>query len=252
MIAADLVSRIMQIVLINLVLSGDNAVVIGMAAYPLGRHERRVAIVVGGGAAILLRIALTWSAAVLLEIPALRAVGGLVLLWVGFRLLEVSEAAEEHKQATTLLGAIGTILLADVIMSLDNVLGVAAVSHGEVILLAFGLIVSMAVLMVAGGLIAELIDRLWWLAYLGAALIAWTGSDMIQDDIVVAQVLTLPDVGRVALDAVVAVALVVVAHRVHRQTAPPSSCHSELASDLGRAHVIPSLRGISAARCHPE
>src|SRR5262249_56318380 len=92
-----------------------------------------------------------------------------VLLWVGFRLLEVSEAAEEHKQATTLLGAIGTILLADVIMSLDNVLGVAAVSHGEVILLAFGLIVSMAVLMVAGGLIAELIDRLWWLAYLGAA-----------------------------------------------------------------------------------
>src|SRR5262249_62254904 len=102
-----------------------------------------------------------------------------VLLWVGFRLVEVSEAAEEHKQATTLLGAIGTILLADLIMSLDNVLGVAAVSHGEVILLAFGLIVSMAVLMVAGGLIAELIDRLWWLAYLGAAGSARAGPGTI-------------------------------------------------------------------------
>ncbi len=223
LISADLVARVVQIILVNLVLSGDNAVVIGMAAHPLPRVQRRMAIVIGGAAAIALRIGLTAGAAWLLQVPALRAVGGLVLLWVGFRLLEQNEDASNHKKgATTLAGAIGTILVADLIMSLDNVLGVAAIAGRDVALLAFGLIVSMAILMVAGGIFAELIDRLWWLAYVGAGVIAWTGSDMVQDDGVVMQVLNLPDLGRALVDAVVAVLLVVIAHRVHRVSRAPA------------------------------
>src|SRR6266850_1530609 len=140
-ITTELISRVLQIILIDLVLSGDNAVVIGMAARPLPRRQRRLAIVFGGGAAIVLRIALTAGAALLLGLPALKAIGGLLLLWIAVRLLEPVGAPDEAKSATTLAGAIGTILLADFIMSLDNVLGVAAASRADVLLLIFGLLV---------------------------------------------------------------------------------------------------------------
>ena len=222
MISADLVSRVLQIILIDLVLSGDNAVVTGMAAHPLPRKQRRVAILVGGGAAIVLRITLTSVAAMLLGLPALKAVGGLVLLWIAFKLLEENEPGGGTKQDTTLFGAIGTILLADFIMSLDNVLGVAAASHGDVVLLIFGLVFSMAILMVGGSVFAELVDRLWWLAYLGAAVIAWTGIDMLQEDALVLPFVALPDLARVLVDAVGAAVLVVVAHRAHGRTLAPT------------------------------
>jgi YjbE family integral membrane protein len=222
MIAADFVSRIVQIFVINLALSGDNAVVIGMAARPLEHRQRRIAIAVGGATAVLLRIGLTWGAAQLLSLPALRLVGGAVLLWVAFRLLEENEQTGLQREATTLLGAIGTILAADLIMSLDNVLGVAAASRGDVTLLAFGLLLSMAVLMAAGGLFAGLMDRLWWLAYVGAGVIAWTAADMMQDDVIAGQWLALPDAGQIAVNALVAISVVAIGHRVHRHSADRS------------------------------
>lgn len=212
----ELIPRILQIVLIDLVLSGDNAVVIGMAAHPLPHKQRRFAIVFGGAAAIVLRITLTTVAALLLGLPGLRAVGGLVLLWIAFRLLEQNEPDDGPKVASSVMGAIGTILLADFIMSLDNILGVAAASHGDVLLLGFGLLLSMAILMVGGSIFAELIDRLWWLAYLGAAVIAWTGADLAQDDAWVAQLFILPDVVRWIVNGLVVVAVVAIAHTVHR------------------------------------
>jgi YjbE family integral membrane protein len=214
---AELVSRVLQIIVIDLVLSGDNAVVIGMAAHPLPRRQRMYAIAIGGAAAIALRVGLTYVAALLLLVPALRAVGGVLLLWIGFKLLEQEEAAEGGgKVASTLLGAIGTILLADLIMSLDNVLGVAAASHGDLILLGFGLVVSMAILMVGGGVFAELIDRMWWLAYLGAAVIVWTAADMVQDDAMIAQWVALPDLARWTVDLLVTIGVLIIAHHVHR------------------------------------
>jgi YjbE family integral membrane protein len=232
-LSGELVPRILQIVLIDLVLSGDNAVVIGMAAHPLPRGQRRLAIILGGGAAIALRITLTSVAALLLGFPALKAVGGLLLLWIAFRLLEQEggDGAEGVKAASTLGGAIGTILLADFIMSLDNVLGVAAASHGDLVLLIFGLVLSMAILMVGGSIFAELIDRLWWLAYAGAVVIAWTGADMFQEDSLVAQVVQLPDIGRIALDALVALCVVALAHAVHRRGVSLSRLRTERISE---------------------
>jgi YjbE family integral membrane protein len=213
-----LISRIVQIILIDLVLSADNAVVIGMAAHPLPPRQRRLAIVFGGGVAVVLRVVLTGVAAMLLGFPALKAIGGILLLGIAFKLLErEDETRDGVRAASTLRGAIATILVADVVMSLDNVLGVAAASNGDIALLIFGLLVSMAIVMLGGGLFADLIDRLWWLAYVGAAVIAWTGSEMIQEDALVAGLAALPIFLEIAVNVLVTVAVVGLAHAVHRR-----------------------------------
>jgi YjbE family integral membrane protein len=176
-------SSILKIVIIDLVLSGDNAVVIGMAAHRLEPSQRKKAILIGGGAAIILRITLTAVAALLLRLSGLQIVGGLLLVWIGFKLLNEEEKAHDNlKVATSMKDAILTILIADFVMSLDNVLGVAGASEGNLGLLLFGLILSMAVLMFMGSLVAKLINRFWWLAYVGSAVIAWTGAAMIFED----------------------------------------------------------------------
>ena len=213
-----MLSRVIQIILINLVLSADNAVVIGMAAHPLPARQRRLAIMFGGGVAVLLRVVLTGVAAWLLGLPAVKAVGGVLLLGIAFKLLQRDEKSSgDVGVASTLREAITTILIADVVMSLDNVLGVAAASGGDIPLLLFGLLVSMAIVMVGGGFFATLIDRLWWLAYLGAAVIAWTGSAMLQEDAFVAGLAALPLAVEVAMNVVVTVAIVGLAHVVHRR-----------------------------------
>lgn len=216
-VSGELISRIVQIILIDLVLSADNAVVIGMAAQPLPPRQRRLAILFGGGAAVVLRVLLTGAAAWLLGLPALKAIGGVLLLWIAFQLLAPEHDTKDVKTASTLRAAITTILIADVIMSLDNVLGVAAASGGDIALLVFGLVVSMAIVMFGGGLIADLIDRLWWLAYVGAAVIAWTGSEMLQEDAIVMGLASLPFPVTIAVNALVTVAVVGLAHLVHRR-----------------------------------
>jgi YjbE family integral membrane protein len=175
--------QVLRIVIIDLVLSGDNAVVIGMAAHRLEPRQRKAAILIGGGSAIVLRILLTAIAAFLLHLKGLQLLGGLLLLGIGWKLLRQEEA--DHggvKAAASMSGAIGTILVADFIMSLDNVLGVAGASEGNLALLIFGLILSMAILMFMGNLVADLINKAWWLAYVGSGVIAWTGAAMIFED----------------------------------------------------------------------
>jgi len=220
-VSGELITRIVQIVLIDLVLSADNAVVIGMAAHPLPPSQRRMAILFGGGVAIGLRVLLTGIAALLLGLPALKAIGGVLLLWIAYRLLERDDEAQNStKTASTLRAAIATILVADVVMSLDNVLGVAAASSGDIPLLIFGLLVSMAIVMLGGGLFADLIDRLWWLAYLGAAVIAWTGAEMIQEDALVlglAGLESVPVSVEIGMNVLVTVLVVGLAHFVHRR-----------------------------------
>jgi YjbE family integral membrane protein len=172
-----------RIIIINLILSGDNAVVIGMAAHRLPLQQRRMAILFGGIVAMILRAILTAVAALLLEISGLQVVGGVLLIWIAFKLLkEEEESGEGLKVALTMREAIVTILIADLIMSLDNVIAVAAASEGNLMLLLFGLVLSMAIVMWMGSLVASLINRFWWLSYLGAAVIAWTGAVMIFED----------------------------------------------------------------------
>jgi len=212
-------SQIFRIILIDLALSGDNAIVIGMAAHRLPPRERRIAIVVGGTAAIVLRIALTAVAALLLRLQGLHLVGGLLLIWIGFRLLEVEEETHEGiKVAATMSGAIATILVADFIMSLDNVLGVAGASEGDMRLLLFGLAFSMVILMFMGNLVAELMNKLWWLAYVGSGVIAWTGAAMIFEDAVVRRYVVVEGLVLHAVVIGITAATLLAAHRWHRTT----------------------------------
>jgi len=184
----DSVLRFLSITLIDLALSGDNAIVIGMAAASLVREKRKWAIVFGGGLAILLRILLTTTATLLMQIPLLSAIGGCVLFWVAWKLLrlDVSEAEREEeqraKQAKNFRQAIILILTADFMMSLDNVIAVAGTAHGNIVLLIFGLLLSMPLLMTTGGAISLLIDRFKWLVFLGAAVIVFAGTRMIFED----------------------------------------------------------------------
>jgi YjbE family integral membrane protein len=209
---------LIRIVIIDLVLSGDNAVVIGMAAHRLPPQQRRQAIIIGGGAAIGLRMLLTAIAALLLQIPGLQLVGGVLLIWIAFKLLKAEEESHEGiKVAGTMREAIITILVADFVMSTDNVLGVAGASEGHIGLLLFGLVFSMAILMWMGSLVANLINRFIWLSYVGAAVIAWTGALMVFEDPVVldrAAWLTRPVA--YASAAIITIVVTAFAHWFHR------------------------------------
>jgi len=209
---------LLRIVIIDLVLSGDNAVVIGMAAHRLPLRQRKQAIVIGGGAAIVLRIVLTTVAALLLKIPVLQLIGGLLLIWIAFKLLKQEEESHEGvRVAASMREAVFTILLADLVMSTDNVLGVAGASEGNVQLLLFGLIFSMIILMWMGSIVATLINRFGWLSYVGAAVIAWTGALMIFEDPYVAQRATWATRSIAhACAAVITIAVTVFAHWFHR------------------------------------
>jgi YjbE family integral membrane protein len=211
-------ANLIRIVIIDLALSGDNAVVIGMAAHRLPPKQRKTAILIGGAAAIGLRIVLTIIAAFLLLVPGLELVGGLLLIWIGFRLLEQEEESHEGiKVASSMREAITTILIADFIMSTDNVLGVAGASEGNIGLLFFGLALSMAILMFMGNLVADLLNRFWWLAYVGSGVIAWTGTVMVIKDPLIGRYLPVLLRLNVYVYAVaVTIATLAAAHWYHR------------------------------------
>ncbi len=182
-LSADIVTRVVQIILFDLILSGDNAVVIGVVASRLRGRQRRTAIIVGAGAAVVLRIFFASIATLLLGVPAIAAVGGVLLFWVGWRLLQPEDSgAHQQHEAGSLREAIQLIILADVVMSLDNILTVAGTAHGDVPLLVFGLALSIPLLFIGAGLIAFISERVPLLVYLGSALIFRIGVVLILDD----------------------------------------------------------------------
>src|SRR5581483_9984103 len=186
-------------------------------AHRLPPKQRQKAIVFGGAAAIVLRIILTVAAALLLEVSGVRLVGGLLLIWIGFKLLnQEEESAKGVDAAGNLRQAVLTILIADLIMSLDNVLGVAAASDGNLLLLTLGLILSMAILMFLGNMLAGLRDKFAWLAYAGSAVIVWTGLTLVLEDPVVSRRFELAVVVKYTVAAVVTAATVTLAHWFHR------------------------------------
>ncbi len=180
--ALTFLASILGIVVLDLVLSGDNAVVIGMAARRLSPHQRRRAIVLGGAAAIVLRILFAAIATLLLRVPLLQAAGGGLLLWIAWRLLRDEQEEHQLAESSSMAGALRTIVLADVVMSLDNILAVAGASHGSLQLLAFGLLLSMPLLLFGSSMVARIMNRMPWLALVGAAVLTWTAGGMIAED----------------------------------------------------------------------
>jgi YjbE family integral membrane protein len=174
----------LAIVVIDLALSGDNALVIGMAARDLPAEQRRRAIVLGGVGAVLLRIAAAVAVTLLLAIPFLQAAAALVLLFIAYRLVrpKASHADANVRAAGTLRSAIVTILLADAAMSLENVLGVGAAAHGSIVLLAFGLALSIPIVLFGSSFVVGLLDRYPRAIWIGALALIWTAAELMLDE----------------------------------------------------------------------
>jgi YjbE family integral membrane protein len=176
---------LLKIVWINILLSGDNAVVIALAARSLPPHQQKKAVLFGSGAAVVLRIMLTVVAAKLLELSFLQIIGGALLLWIGVQLLaEGGDDEQAESNQGSLMAAIRTILIADLIMSLDNVIAVAAAAKGSMLLLILGLAISIPLVIFGSTLMIKLMDRFPIIVTVGAALIGWVGGETIISDTV--------------------------------------------------------------------
>jgi YjbE family integral membrane protein len=201
----------LSIVVIDLLLGGDNAIVIAMAVQSLPARRRRLGISIGAAGAVLLRIVLTFFAARLLDLPYIRLVGGVLILWIGAQLLGGTGDDAHHLKSPRGLGhAVWMILLADVTMSLDNILAVAAASKGNLLLLSLGLGLSITFLVFASDLLSRLMDRYPVIVWLGAAILGRVGGEMfVADTWLVARYHPAPGVDLVAQAA--GASLVVVA-----------------------------------------
>jgi YjbE family integral membrane protein len=176
-------SALFSIIVIDLILAGDNAVVIAMAVRGLPKEQRTRGILYGSAAAVLLRVVLTFFVAKILGIPFVKLVGGLVILWIAVKLFVEDEEAEElHEQAATLWHAVKIIIIADITMALDNMLAVGAASHGNLFLLIFGLGLSIPFIVFASSLLSRLMDRFPIIIYAGAALLGKIGGEMVITD----------------------------------------------------------------------
>jgi YjbE family integral membrane protein len=176
-------SSLLGIFTINLVLSGDNAVVIALATLNLEGKDKRKGIFWGTFGAVVLRIVLTLVAVALLSLPLVQAIGGLLLIWIAVRLLaSQEEETKEQKASSNLFEAIKTIIIADLLMSLDNVLAVAGAAGGNYVLLILGLAISIPIVVFGSTVLSAVMERWKWIVSLGAGLLGYTAGEMVVGD----------------------------------------------------------------------
>ncbi|HQL89350.1 MAG TPA: TerC family protein [Syntrophales bacterium] len=215
---------LLSIILIDLILAGDNAVVIAMAVRSLPRPQRRKGILLGAGAAVVLRVALTFFAAQLMQTPCVKFIGGLLIIWIAVKLfVEGAPGEEVHREAHSIWQALWVIMVADITMSLDNVLAVAGASKGNLFLLVFGLGLSIPFVVFTSSLLSMLMDKYPVILYVGAALLGKVGAEMILTDPVIVGVFDPPAAFRYAMEALFAVGVIVagrlwVRHKIASRT----------------------------------
>ena len=180
----EFVAAFLSITLIDLVLAGDNAVVIAMAVQTLHGSQRKWGIILGAGAAVLLRVAATFVCAQLLLIQFVKFAGGAVIIWIAVKLLLMGsrEGEVSGKRAGSIVQAIWIIVVADISMAIDNMLAVAGASKGNVFLLLFGLVLSVPLVMAGAGLLSMLMDRYPLILYIGSAVLGKVGGEMMITD----------------------------------------------------------------------
>lgn len=203
---------LLQVIWINIILSGDNAVVIALACRGLPDRQRLVGMVLGAGVAIALRVVFTLFVAALLDMPFLRLAGGLLLFWIAVKLVTDEGEGEGHVQASDkLFHAVRTVAIADAVMSLDNVLAIAAVARDSKAMLVIGLVISIPLIVAGASLIMKLLERLPILVWAGAGLLGWLAGDMMLNDPFIRSHLGGEAVHRLELPAEVVGAVIVVA-----------------------------------------
>ena len=221
---------VLQIIVIDILLGGDNAVVIAMASRRLPAQQRSKAIFWGVFGAIALRVVLIFFALQLLQIPYLKIVGGVLLLWIGVKLL-MPQGDGGHKidASAHLIGAIKTIVVADAVMSLDNVIAIAASAKGSVGLVVFGLVVSVPIIVWGSKFVLALMDRFPVVIVAGAALLGWIAGDMLANDVVVKDWVVANAAWLKYGAPVIGAALVVLAGKMFTARAAPAAATVDLA-----------------------
>lgn len=216
----DNLAAILSIVVIDLVLSGDNAVVIGMAARNLSEENRRKAILLGGAGAIGLRILFTALATILLGVQGLQAIGAVLLISIAFRLLRPHDDAHGNvHEADTLSQAVRTIILADVVMSLDNILAVGGAAHGHLGLLIFGLMLSIPIILFGSELVARLLGRYPGILYVGVLVLVHSAVAMFFHDAIISSRIHTTTIVEVIISVLLTGAIVGITQLQARQRA---------------------------------
>lgn len=184
--SALMAMSVLQIIWIDILLSGDNAIIIALACRNLPQHQKRWGLVLGAATAVVLRIVFAGAVTFLLDTPYLRAIGAVLLFWIAVKLVLPEEEHEERAddQINTLWRAVLTIAIADAAMSLDNVIAVAAASGGSVSLLAFGIAFSIPLLIIGSALVLSIFERYPFLIWAGAALLGWISGHLLATDVV--------------------------------------------------------------------
>ncbi|HEX3745699.1 MAG TPA: TerC family protein [Bryobacteraceae bacterium] len=207
---SHLITGVFSIVFIDLLLAGDNALVIAMAVRALQPRERRIGTICGAGAAVALRVGLTFVASKLLDIQFLKLAGGLLVLWIAVKVLvDASEPPDSVAVPKKLMQAIWFIVVADLTMSTDNILAIAGASNGHIELIVFGLALSIPFVVLSANLLAGLMDRYPFTIYLGAGILGRVGGDMILTDSFMERTLHPSTLVRYLVEGALAAALIV-------------------------------------------
>ncbi|GER65816.1 membrane protein [Weizmannia acidilactici] len=181
-VSAGAFIALLKIIMIDIVLSGDNAVVIAMATRKLPHEQQNKAIFWGTAGAVILRILLAMVIVALLKIPYVNIIGGLLLLWIAYKVLAGGDEDVHVKPTNGLLKAISTIIVADAVMSLDNVVALAGASNGHIGMIALGVAISIPVMIFGSKMIVKAMNRYGWIAYAGSGILAWTAAEMLLKD----------------------------------------------------------------------
>ena len=175
--------RLLEIGILNMLLSGDNAVVIALAVRALPRRQRLLGQLGGTLGAVVLRLLFVGVISMLLRVPLLRLVGGLLLIWIAYRLVRpVAEAEAGSRHAASFWESVWIIVVADITMSLDNVLAVAAAAHGDMLLVTLGIAMSVPIVVWGSGILAGLMNRYPWIIWAGGGLLGYVAGDMLLED----------------------------------------------------------------------
>ena len=178
----DFLVSLLEIIGVNLILSGDNVVVIALACRSLPKRQQRLGVALGSAAAVVLRIVFTVFVVYLMTVPYLKLAGGALLFWIGYQVLQPNNDESKVNASDHVFGAVRTILIADAVMSLDNVIAIAAAAHGNHLLLVLGLVISVPMVVYGATLLIRAIERFPVIVYFGAGLIGYIGGEVAIGD----------------------------------------------------------------------
>jgi YjbE family integral membrane protein len=206
--SVEFVMALLAIVMVDLVLAGDNAVVIALAARNIPKEKQRKVILLGTLGAVVIRMLATFAVVWLLKVPGLLIVGGIVLIWIAYKLLVEEKKHESVAAESTIMKAVGTIVIADMVMGIDNVIAVAGVASGDFLLIVLGLIISIPIMVFGSTFVIILIDKFPIVIYIGSAILAFTAGKMMLDEPLLDNVVETIGIGKWIFISFVVIAVI--------------------------------------------